>query len=119
MKYKLSNQFLSHIKRFIQRQDRGEMINITEVYEDYGKPKFLSPRKLLRYRPLRMLAEFLIKNNNYEIEKVIIYKGKDVYVCYDLAMSYLTNLDPSNYIILNDYLIKVGGLNEIVKLMDK
>jgi hypothetical protein len=106
----LSEQFSNHMKRFIESQDKGELISLYEVYVDYGKPKFLSPRRLLRHRQLRNLAKYLIEKNDYNIERVIKYSGKDVYACSDLAMSYLMNLDITNYLILNDYLKESGSL---------
>jgi hypothetical protein len=114
MNSSLSKQFLSHCKRFIESQEEGELINLYEVYEDYGQPKFRSPRKLLRTRPLRNLAKYLIEKNDYKVEKVIKYSGKDIYVCYDLAMSYLMNLDITNYLILNDYLRESGPLDKFL-----
>jgi hypothetical protein len=108
----LSKQFLSHLKRFIECQEKGELISLYEVYVDYGEPKFRSPRRLLRYRQLRNLAKYLIEKNDYNIEKVVKYSGKEIYVCYDLAMSYLMNLDITNYLILNDYLKESGALDK-------
>jgi hypothetical protein len=114
MKDRISDQFTNHMKRFIETQDKGELISLYEVYRDYGKPKFLSPRRLLRHRQLRNLAKYLIEKNDYNIEKVIKYSGKDVYACYDLAMSYLMNLDITNYIILNDYMKESGALDKFL-----
>jgi hypothetical protein len=119
MKDSLSDQFSNHMKRFIESQDKGELISLYEVYVDYGEPKFLSPRRLLRYRQLRNLAKYLIEKNDYNIEKVIKYSGKDVYVCCDLAMSYLMSLDITNYLILNDYLMGSGALDKLKDVLRK
>jgi len=54
----------------------------------------------------------LIEKNDYNIEKVIKYSGKDVYVCCDLAMSYLMSLDIKNHIILIDYLSELGAMDK-------
>jgi hypothetical protein len=107
----LSKQFLIQIKLFLAYEQKGQLINLTDVYKEYGEPEFHSPRRRLRARPLRMLTEFLIKKNNYEIEKVIRYDGKDVYACFDLAFDYLRELDIDSSIAINDYLLGRGALD--------
>jgi len=43
MKDSLSDQFSNHMKRFIESQDKAELISLYDVYLDYGEPKTLSP----------------------------------------------------------------------------
>ncbi len=107
MNKNLSKQFLSHIKKFIGTDDERQLINITEVYTDYGEPKNKSPRQCLHRDPLRSLLGSLIKANNYEIEKVIVYKGKNVYVCFDLAFDYLRCLDKESSIYVDNFISRV------------
>jgi hypothetical protein len=111
MKINLTEQFKNHLGMFLAIDEKGQMINIAEVYENYGRPRFYSPRRRLKARMLRMLTELLIKRHNYEIEKVIRFEGKNVYVCFELAFDYLRELDIDNSIAINDYLLERGALD--------
>lgn len=119
MKINLTEDFLVHLGMFLKADKQGQLINITEVYENYGRPQFYSPRRRLRARSLRMLTELLITRNNYEIEKVIRYEGKDVYVCFDLAFDYLRELDIDSSIAINDYLLGLGALDYFLDNLQK
>ena len=119
MEIKLTKDFLNHIGMFLKTDKEGQLINITEVYENYGRPQFYSPRRRLRARSLRMLTELLIRRNNYQIERVIRYEGKDVYVCFDLAFDYLRELDIDSSIAINDYLLERGALDYFLDHLQK
>lgn len=117
MKPELSDQYMRHLQRFSELQKKGNLISLLEVYEDYGKPKFYSPRRRFQGRQLRNLTGYILKYNNYEIEKVIQYRGQDIYACSDLAIAYLNNLDIKNYMILNMILREHGALDYFLSLI--
>jgi hypothetical protein len=57
-----------------------------------------------------------MEENKYEMEKVIIYSGKDVFVTYVLAFSYLNKIDRKNFRRLRGYICENHG---IAKLLDR
>jgi hypothetical protein len=70
-----------------------ELLNITDIYNDFGNPKNLSPRRFLKTRVYKDLLSEKILEANYEIEKVIKYCGKDIYADAMVAMLYLMHLN--------------------------
>ena len=107
------------MQRFNQLQERGNLISLYEVYEDYGKPKFNSPRRGFHGRLLRNLTAYILEKNNYEFVKVIQYRGKDIYVCSDLAIAYLNDLDIKSYLIVNIYLREEGVMDYFFSIINR
>jgi len=89
LKSDFTKQYLDYVSTFLECLQTGQLINITKVYNDYGKPPFKSPRRILNQKYFKLTLLELVEENKYEMEKVIIYSGKDVFVTYVLAFSYL------------------------------
>ena len=116
MKSDFTKQYLDYVSTFLECLQTGQLINITKVYNDYGKPPFKSPRRILNQKYFKLTLLELVEENKYEMEKVIIYSGKDVFVTYVLAFSYLNKIDRKNFRRLRDYICEN---HSIAKLLDR
>lgn len=99
MDYKFQLKYALNALLCLVCLELGELINITKIYNDFGRPKNLSPQKLLNSRSYMVLVGDQILKSNNEKEKVIKYQGKDIYVDGVIALTYLKDLD--NYFSLN------------------
>ncbi len=99
-----NEKFFKHILNFLEKNENGELIDLTEVYEDYGRPSYRSPRRILHYPRGKQLIELEIKNNDMQIEKVIKYSGKRIYGNFKIAMAYFIRIDTVNSILIMDLL---------------
>jgi hypothetical protein len=108
MKANFSKQYKSRLISFLQSESEGKLINITKVYEDYCKPSNKSPRQVLNQKYFKLKLECLVMEKEYEIEKIIKYSGKDVFVTYEIAYSYLNAIDNKNYQRLLAFVCKYG-----------
>jgi hypothetical protein len=120
MKVNFSKQYKDHLISFLKNESEGQLINITDVYEDYGKPSFKSPRRILNQSYFKSKLECLVIEKEYEIEKVIKYSGKDVFVSYEVAYAYLIEIDTKNYQKLIAFTCKYGisKLSEEIPFID-
>ena len=99
-------RFFKHLSAIMTKDENNELINLTEIYEDHGCPKYKSPRRRLHYPRGKQLIQYEIERNNNEIEKVIKYDGKTIYGNYSLAITYLREIDAYNYYLFTDFLMK-------------
>ena len=94
-------KFFKHIDICLKQEGKGELINLTEIYKDYGSPAYHSPKRILHYPRGKQMIEHEIRQNDMEIEKVIRYEGEKVFGNYQLALDYLGAIDAYNkYMII-------------------
>ena len=109
MENKISENYHKDMQRIIESDG---LLSMTKIYEDYGKPKFKSPRRYLSYKRTKQQIEYAIKESGYQVEKVIQYTPDDIMVIGTLAMSYLNLLDVKSYFHFyfgNNGIFKTGG----------
>jgi hypothetical protein len=109
MENKISETYNKNMQMIIESDG---LISMTKMYEDYGKPKFKSPRRYLSYKRTKQQIEYAIKESGYQVEKVIQYNPDDILVCGTLAMSYLNQLDVKSYFHFyfgSNGIFKTGG----------
>jgi hypothetical protein len=94
MENKIAENYHKNMQMIIESDG---LISMTKMYEDYGKPKFKSPRRYLSYKRTKQQIEYAIKESGYQVEKVIQYTSDDILVSGTLAMSYLNQLDVKSY----------------------
>ena len=99
-------KFLFYLSMITKKSDDNELINLTELYEDFGRPKYLSPKRILHSRTGKQMIQLEIDNNDMQIENVIRYQGQNVYGNYYLAIHYLISIDAFNRYLFNDFLMK-------------
>ena len=90
-------RFFNHLSAIMTKDENNELINLTEIYENHGRPRYKSPRRILHYPRGKAMIQYEIERNNNEIEKVIRYDGDTVYGNYHLAITYLREIDAYNY----------------------
>jgi hypothetical protein len=113
METKFTNQYLDYIDVFLECLNTGQLINISKIYNDYSRPKNKSPQRVLKTALFRDLVMDEIQENNYEIENVIRYDGKDIYVSYEIAIQFLHTIDRENLHQLTKYVCKNYGIGKI------
>jgi hypothetical protein len=99
-------KFFLYLSMISKKGDNNELINLTDIYEDYGHPKYLSPKRILHSRTGKQLIKFEIDKNDMQIEKVIRYQGQTVFGNYNLAIHYLQSIDAFNKYLFIDFLMK-------------
>ena len=99
-------RFFKHLSAIMTKNENNELINLTEIYEDHGCPKYQSPKRRMHYPRGKQLIQHEIERNNNEIEKVIKYDGKTIYGNYNLALAYLREIDAYNTYLFIDFLMK-------------
>lgn len=100
------DKFFKYLNEFIKKQEKSELINLTDIYGDYGRPKCLSPKRILHSRIGKQLIQSEIDKNELQIEKVIRYQGQTVFGNYSLAIHYLQSIDAFNKYLFIDFLMK-------------
>lgn len=98
-------KFFSYLPYIMDKQNKSELINLYQIYEDYGCPRYSSPKRILSYRTGKELIQYEIENNDMQIEKVIKFNGKTVYGNYSLALHYLRSIDAYNSYLFIDLLM--------------
>ena len=87
---KRSRKVVNHVRSFYDKCSSQQLISLWSVYGDYGKPPYKSPRRVMQYPLNKHWIEHHITNDyNMEVERVIQYCGKDVHVCFEMALRYL------------------------------
>lgn len=91
----------------MEKDANNELINLSEIYEDYGCPRYSSPKRIIGYRTGKELIQYEIEHNDMQVEKVIKYIGEKVYGNYKLALHYLKSIDAYNEYLFIDFLMHV------------
>jgi hypothetical protein len=81
---------LDHI---LDQESQGKLISMWKIYEDHGCPKYKTPKRFFSYPRQKEYIQYLIEQNDMQVDKVIKYEGKDILVNFDLAIHYLRELD--------------------------
>ena len=97
-------KFFKHMKNLLEKQEQGILIDLTEIYEDYGCPPYMSPKREFHYPRGKQIIEYEIQENHMQVERVIRYDGKKVYGNYALALMYLKGIDAYNAYLVIDML---------------
>lgn len=95
MDNKISENYQKNMQRIIESD--GSLISMNRIYEDYGRPKYKSPKRIMSYKRTKEQVEYAIKESGYEVEKVIKYTPDDILVNGPIAMLYLNQLDVKSY----------------------
>lgn len=85
-------QHCEDIILLLESQTHGELVNISKMYHDYGSPRGKSPKRLLNLNHYKDLISQLVEDNDYEIEKVIRFETRQIFVHWEIAYKYLTDL---------------------------
>ena len=110
---KRSRKVVDHVRSFYDKCSSGELISLWEVYVDYGKPPYKSPRRVMQYPLNKHWIEYHITNDyKMEVERVIQYCGKDVHVCFEMAIIYLAEFD-KYYLMKTGLYAGILGIDEI------
>jgi hypothetical protein len=99
MEYKLSEQYKKHLLMIAECHLKRQLISLMEIYIDYGRPKNMSPKRVLRKRTYRELIKDEIIKSGYMVEKVIRYTKDDIMVNRQIAKVFLNSIDEVNYVI--------------------
>jgi hypothetical protein len=100
------DKFFNYLNDFIKKQEKSELINLTEIHRDYGSPRYYSPKRILHYPRGKALISREIQRNQMCVESVIRYTEIEVYGNYNLAMHYLKSIDAYNEYFFIDFLMK-------------
>lgn len=99
-------KFFTYLDEFISKEEKHELINLTQIYEDHGSPRYKSPKRRLHYPRGKAMIQYEIQRNNNEVEKVIRYDGNTIYGNYNLALTYLREIDAYYYFLFTDFLMR-------------
>ena len=99
-------KFFKYLEEFIEKEEKSELINLSDIYEDYGHPKYDSPKRILHSKRGKEMIRYEIERHDMQIEKVIRYDGQTVFGNYNLALHYLKSIDAYNYFLFIDLLMK-------------
>lgn len=94
MENKISENYQKNMQRIIESDG---LLSMGKIYEDYGRPKYKSPKRYMSYKRNKEQVEYAIKESGYEVEKVIKYTPDDILVNGPIAMLYLNQLDVKSY----------------------
>lgn len=94
MENKISENYSKNMQRIIESDG---LISMGKIYENYGRPKYKSPRRYMSYKRNKEQVEYAIKESGYQIEQVIQYTTDDILISGTLAMLYLNQLDVESY----------------------
>ena len=113
-------KFFRYLEEFMEKDKKSELINLTEIYQDYNSPKFKSPRRILHYPRGKELIKYEIERNEMCVENVIKYDGNTIYGNSTLAMNYLKSIDAYNAYMFIDLAInsEPDFLNKFLKLLN-
>jgi hypothetical protein len=114
-------KFFRHIDNCMKQDEKGELVDLTDIYEDHDSPPYKSPKRVLHYPRGKELIEHEIRQNNMEVEKVIRYENDRVYGNYQLTLEYLSAIDAFNkYMIIKlVYMHNPNILEEFWKFQEK
>jgi hypothetical protein len=115
MNSELSKQYLSHYIRIKDCEKSGKLNSLLDIYNDYGRPKYMSPRRVTGYKTFRDLIEYVIRKANNDVDRVIKYDDRDILVNCDLAIAYLNRLDVKNDVLMMFFLQQFHGREELLK----
>ena len=99
-------KFFKYLEEFIEKEEKSELINLTQIFQDYGSPSYNSPKRILHTPRGKALIQYEIERNDMRIEKVIRYNGLTVFGNYNLAMHYLQSIDAFNKYLFIDFVMK-------------
>lgn len=100
------DKFFNYLNEFIEKQEKSELINLTQIHRDYGSPRYKSPRRILHYPRSKAMIQNEIERNDMCVERVIRYDGNKVYGNFNLAMDYINSIDAYNNYCYIDMLMK-------------
>lgn len=98
MRTEFTRQYQKCIDIISENKKEGKLISLMSIYNDYKRPRYLSPRRVIRYRQLRELIKYLIIKSDYRVEEVIRFSKGEVYGNADVALEYLNLIDVKNYV---------------------
>jgi hypothetical protein len=114
MELKNLEKYLRCLEKIKGCAENGQLISLEEIYSNYGRPKNLSPRRVLGNRRYRGLIMYEIEQSGYEVEKVICFTKTDVMANWKIASVYLHGIDEKDYVVsLFNLELKYGGKNLI------
>jgi len=99
-------KFFKYLEEFIEKEEKSELIDLTKVHNDYGSPRYYSPRRILHYPRGKAMIQYEIERNDMCVEKVIRYDGQTVFGNYVLALHYLKSIDANNEYFYIEMLMK-------------
>jgi hypothetical protein len=114
MKQEFTPQYLEHIQEINECTENGRLISLLKIYDDYGRPKYKSPKRVLCSRTSNGLIEYEIEKSGYQVEKVIQFTKDDVLVCEGIALSYLNHIDVKNYVIAISQITDAFGIDNLM-----
>jgi hypothetical protein len=100
------DKFFNYLNEFVEKQEKSELINLTQIHLDYGSPKYKSPRRMLHYPRGKALIQYEIEGNAMCVEKVIRYDDNKVYGNFNLALDYINSIDAFNKYCYIEMLMK-------------
>ncbi len=83
-------RILDHI---MDQDSKGKLISLWKIYEDHGCPKYKTPKRFFSYPRQKVFIQYLIEQNDMQVDMVIKYEERDILVDFDLAIHYLRDLD--------------------------
>ncbi|MCU4175503.1 hypothetical protein [Carboxylicivirga sp. N1Y90] len=114
----LKLKFNSYVEEFTDKQIRGELINLWEIYESYGKPEGKSPLEFMSTSQSKEIIQLALVDNDMQENKVILRKGEVVLVNFNLALSYLKEVDTYNSFLFIDLLMGAGfNMNKMMNML--
>jgi hypothetical protein len=119
MNNKFTPQYLDYIDLILKSEATGQLVNLTRMYEDYGRLRYKSPRRLLNTKYYKDMLEDEIQELKYEVERVIVYKGEQIYANHTIALKYLHKLDRKNYRRLRNLLRQSSGIGRLFNELPK
>ena len=98
MKNDYQSKYLSNLLMILKSQNEGKLVNLTLIYDSYGRPKNMSPRRVIRNKSCNELIRDEIMNAGYCVEEVIRFVDNHILANSIVALIYLKSIDEKSYV---------------------
>jgi hypothetical protein len=98
MKNDYQTQYLKNLLMIFNRWKEGQLINLTLIYDSYGRPKNKSPRRVIKNKWCTDIIWNELRNAGYNNENVIKYVDNHFLTNAKIAIAYMQFIDQKSYV---------------------
>jgi hypothetical protein len=98
MKNDYEKQYSNNLLMILRSQTEGTLVNLTLIYDSYGRPRNKSPRRVIRNKSCSELIRDEIMKVDYRVEEVIRFVGNHILANSIVAFIFLKSIDQKSYV---------------------
>ena len=98
MKNNYEKQYANNLLMILRSQADGTLVNLTLIYESYGRPRNKSPRRVIKNKSCSELIREEIMKADYQVEEVLKFVDNHILANSIVAFIYLKSIDEKSYV---------------------